>query len=112
MEAGSFLPLLIVFFLMYFLLLRPQQKQQKEHENMLKTLKRGSVVRTRSGVRGEVVEINERDVNLMIADRVKINILRSHIAGLETPAGSEGKSGDKTADKGAQAAAGDEKKSN
>ncbi len=71
--------------MIYFLIWRPQQKRQKEHDSLLKSLQRGNIVRTSGGIRGEVVEINEKDVQLMIADRVKINVLRSHIAGVETP---------------------------
>lgn len=74
------LPMILVF---YFLILRPQQKQQKQTDELQKAIKRGDKVRTTSGIRGEVAEVNERDVNLIIADRVKINILRTHIAGIE-----------------------------
>lgn len=78
------IPFMILVF--YFLILRPQQKQQKATDELQKGLKRGDKVRTSSGIRGEVAEINERDVNLIIADRVKINVLRTHIAGPDTAA--------------------------
>ncbi len=41
----------------YFVLLRPQQKQRKEHDAMLKTLRRGDEIVTTGGVIGEVVYI-------------------------------------------------------
>lgn len=86
--------LVVMFLVFYFLLIRPQQKRQKQHEEMLKSLKRGDKVRTSSGVLGEIVEIGEHDVTLQVADRVKINILRSHIATREEKpsagAGSDG----------------------
>ena len=71
--------LAVMFFMFYFLLIRPQQKRQREHDSMLKSLQKGDKVRTRGGIRGEVVEIGEQEATLQIADRVKINILRSHI---------------------------------
>lgn len=71
----------IVF--IYFLMWRPQQKRQKQHDAMLKALKKGDAVRTTGGIRGEIVEIGEKDVILTVADRVKLNVLRSNIAGLE-----------------------------
>jgi preprotein translocase subunit YajC len=37
-------------------------------------------VRTSGGIRGEIVDITDADVTLLIADKVKINVLRSHIA--------------------------------
>jgi len=79
------LPLMLV--IMYFLMIRPQQQQQKEHDALLKKLKTGDVVRTDSGIRGEIVKLGDRDVELLVAERTKINILRSRIAGIEgTPA--------------------------
>jgi preprotein translocase subunit YajC len=75
--------LVLMFVVFYFLMIRPQQKRQKETETMLKGLRRGDKVRTSSGIRGEIIEIREADVDLQIADKVKINVLRSHIAGLD-----------------------------
>jgi preprotein translocase subunit YajC len=77
---------------MYFLMIRPQQKRQKEHEKMLTALKKGDVVRTDSGIRGEIVSLDEREAQLLIAEKTKINILRSRIAGLDAaPEASEKK---------------------
>jgi preprotein translocase subunit YajC len=85
---GNLIMIGTLFAAMYFLMIRPQQKQQKEHESMLKKLKTGDIIRTDSGIRGEVVKLGDRDAEILIADRTKINILRSRIAGVEgTPAG-------------------------
>ena len=37
----------------YFVLLRPQQKQKKEHDTMLRSLRRGDEIVTAGGVVGE-----------------------------------------------------------
>jgi len=81
--GGQFQLLLLplMFALFYFLMIRPQQKRQRETDDMLKALKRGDIVRTSGGIRGEIVELTDTDVNLLISDKVKINVLRSHIAG-------------------------------
>ncbi len=74
--------MMVVFWLV---LIRPQQKKQKQLEALLKQLKKGQKVRTNSGIRGEIIDFKSEvgdEVVLMIADRVKINILRSHIAGV------------------------------
>ena len=82
--GGMNLGLLAVMFLVfYFLIIRPQQKRQRETEDMLKALRKGQVVRTTGGIRGEIVDLTERDVTLRIADKTKINILRTHVAGPE-----------------------------
>lgn len=44
----------------YFILLRPQQKQRKEHDAMLRALRRGDEVVTSGGVVGEVVFIAQQ----------------------------------------------------
>lgn len=74
------LMLALMFGVFYFLLIRPQQKRQRETDNLLKSLKRGDVVRTSGGIRGEISDITDQEVTLLIADKVKINILRSHVA--------------------------------
>lgn len=88
--AGSQMLLLVVMLVaMYFLMIRPQQKQQREHEALLKKLKTGDVVRTDSGIRGEIVKITDREVELLVAERTKINILRTRIAGLDGTAAAQ-----------------------
>ena len=48
-----------IFLIFYFLILRPQQKQRKQHDEMLKKLRKGDEVVTAGGVVGEVVHIKE-----------------------------------------------------
>jgi len=76
----------VMILVFYFLILRPQQKRQRQHEDLMRSLKRGTIVRTSGGIRGEVVDVNERDATLLIADKVKVNVLRSNIATIENPA--------------------------
>lgn len=83
------LPLMFVLF--YFLMIRPQQKRQREMDDMLKALRRGDIVRTSGGIRGEIVDITDTDVTLLIADKVKINVLRAHIASKGDTAKAEAK---------------------
>ena len=94
-EAGSQLVLLAVMFgVFYFLLIRPQQKRQREQDDLLKALRKGDKVRTSGGIRGEIADLTDTEVNLIIADKVKINVLRSHIATrIERPS-AEGSSED------------------
>lgn len=77
--------LLLMFAVLYFLMIRPQQKRAKQHEAMMGALKKGDVVRTNGGIRGEITALDERDVTVEIADRTRIKVLRTHIAGLDEP---------------------------
>jgi len=72
--------LVLMFAIFYFLLIRPQQKRQREVDSMLKALHRGDKVRTSGGIRGEITDLTDTEVTLLIADKVKVNVLRSHIA--------------------------------
>jgi len=67
----SMLPFLIIMVLFYFLLIRPKQQEQKKHETMLQSLKKGDRVLTTGGLYGSVVGIKENIVVLKIADNVK-----------------------------------------
>lgn len=91
-QFGLMVLMMVVF---YLVLIRPQQKKQKELDRLLKGLKRGQKVRTSGGIRGEIVEFKSDvgdEVVLLIADRVKINILRSHVAGVIESGEQESKS--------------------
>lgn len=44
----------------YFILLRPQQKQRKEHDALLRALRRGDEIVTTGGVVGEVTFIAQQ----------------------------------------------------
>ena len=80
----SMAPLLMMFAVFYLLVIRPQNKRQRDLETMLKALKKGDIVRTTGGIRGEVTGLTETDVTLMVADRTKINVLRTHVGGVES----------------------------
>jgi preprotein translocase subunit YajC len=77
---GMLIPL---FLIMYLLLIRPQRKRQKEHDRLLKELKKGDRVVTNSGMFGTIFAINDEKniVVLKLADEVKVEFLKSAIAG-------------------------------
>jgi len=77
----QFLPLILIFAIMYFLMIRPQQKKAKEHKAMVEALRRGDQVITQGGVIGKVsrVKEGENEVEVEIADRVKVRVVKSTI---------------------------------
>jgi preprotein translocase subunit YajC len=77
------LPWILIIVVFYLLLIRPQQKRQKEHKTMLEGLRKGDKVITNSGMFGTIVGFNEKEnvVVLKIAEEVKIEMLKSSIAG-------------------------------
>ena len=79
-DWGGLVMLAAIFAIFYFLLIRPQQKRTKEHQELLKSLKRGDDVITSGGIYGRIAEIEEGTVLLEVAERVKIRVSRDQIA--------------------------------
>ncbi|BAF88893.1 MULTISPECIES: preprotein translocase subunit YajC [Azorhizobium] len=74
-------PFVLIFVVMYFLILRPQQKKAKAHQEMVNSLRRGDVVITNGGLVGKVVKVvDDAEIEMQIADNVKVRQLRSQIA--------------------------------
>lgn len=83
---GSFLPLILMFVVFYFLLIWPQQKKAKAHRQVLSTLKKGDEVVTSGGLYGTITGITDTVITLEIAEKVRIKVARSSIAGVvKTP---------------------------
>jgi preprotein translocase subunit YajC len=73
----------LIFVVMWLLLIRPQRKRQKEHEALLKELKKGDRVVTNGGMFGTIFAIDdERNVIVLkTGDDTKLEFLRTSIAG-------------------------------
>ncbi len=79
---ASFLPLILMFVVFYFLLIWPQQKKAKAHRQLLSNLKKGDEVVTSSGIYGTITGITDTVVTLEIAEKVRIKVSRSSVAGV------------------------------
>jgi preprotein translocase subunit YajC len=74
-------PFVLIFVIMYFLMIRPQQKRQKEHQEMIKNVRRGDQVVMSGGLIGKVSKVtDENELELEIADNVKVRVSRTAIA--------------------------------
>ncbi len=78
---GQLTPLLIMFGIFYFLLIRPQQKKQREHQDWLKSLKKGEEVVTTGGLVGKISGLTDQYVTLELQEKVRVKVLRTHISG-------------------------------
>jgi preprotein translocase subunit YajC len=75
------LPFVLIFVIMYFLILRPQQKRAKQHQEMVKNLRRGDSLITSGGLVGKVTKVVDDDqVEIEIADGVRVRQVRSMVA--------------------------------
>ena len=77
-----------IFAIFYFLMIRPQQKKQKELKSMLENLAYGDMVMTSGGIHGKVTGLADAVVPLEIADKVRIKVARTAIAGILQKAGA------------------------
>ncbi len=48
-----------IFAIFYFILIRPQSKQRKDHEALIRAVKKGDEIVTAGGLVGEVIHIKE-----------------------------------------------------
>ncbi|WP_084863548.1 preprotein translocase subunit YajC [Salibaculum halophilum] len=82
MEAlAQFVPLLLIFAIMYFLLIRPQQKKLKDHQAMVKALRRGDQVVTQGGLIGKVTKVkDDNELEVELAQGVKVRVVQSTIS--------------------------------
>jgi preprotein translocase subunit YajC len=77
----SLLPFILIFVIMYFLILRPQQRRAKQHQDLIKNVRRGDTVITSGGLIGKVTKVVDDDqIEVEIADNVRIRQARQMIS--------------------------------
>jgi len=79
------LPFVAIFVIIYFLMLRPQQKRMKEHQELVKNLRRGDTVITNGGLVGKVTKVvseEEIEIEVDVAREVRVRQMRSMISGV------------------------------
>jgi preprotein translocase subunit YajC len=79
------LPLVMIMGVFWFLLIRPQQKRLKEHQELVKNVRRGDTVVTGGGIVGKVHKVvDDNEIILEIAENVRIRVLKSSISEVRT----------------------------
>ena len=83
--AGALGSPLIMMVLMigviYLMMIRPQQKKAREHQEWLKSLKKGDEVVTQGGMVGRISGMSDTIVTLEVSEKVRIRVLRTSIQG-------------------------------
>ena len=83
--GGGFMSLILmfvmIFAIMYFFMIRPQQKKEKDRQKLIAELKKGDKVLTNSGMIGTIWGIKDNIIVLKFEDDVKIEFLKSAVAG-------------------------------
>lgn len=85
-QAGgitAFVPFALILAIFYFLILMPMQRRQKKVQAFQNDLKVGDKIVTTSGIYGQITRLNEKSVQLQIADKVRIEIARASVGGYQ-----------------------------
>jgi preprotein translocase subunit YajC len=77
----SLLPFVLIFVIMYFLILRPQQRRVKQHQELVKNVRRGDTIVTSGGLVGKVTKVMDDDhIEVEIADGVRVRQMRQMVS--------------------------------
>jgi preprotein translocase subunit YajC len=78
---GMLFPLLAIMVIFYFLLIRPQQRKMKEHQELVKNVRRGDTIVTSGGLVAKIAKvIDDREVLLDLAEDVQVRLVRHAIS--------------------------------
>lgn len=78
-------PFAVMFLIFYVLVFRPQSKARKDHEQMLKNLKKHDEVVTSGGIFGTIANLKPESVTLRVDENVRIEVEPSAIVRIVKP---------------------------
>jgi preprotein translocase subunit YajC len=79
----QYLPFVLIFGIFYFMILLPMKRKQKKVQEFQESLKVGDKVVTTSGIYGHITRLNEKSVQVQIADKVRIEVARAAVGGYQ-----------------------------
>lgn len=79
----QFIPFALILGIFYFLILMPMKRRQKRVQEFQGALKVGDKVVTTSGIYGQITKMNDKSVQLQIADKVRIEVARVAVGGYQ-----------------------------
>ena len=74
----------VIFAIFYFVLIMPMKSKQKKVEQMIHELKSGDRVILNPGIFGTIEGVEEDSFYVRIADKTRIRVLKSAVAGLQS----------------------------
>ncbi len=77
----QFVPFILIFVIMWFLIIRPQQRKARDHQDMIKAVRRGDTVVSTGGIVGRVTKVTEDpEIEVEIAEGVRVRLMRAMIS--------------------------------
>jgi preprotein translocase subunit YajC len=77
------LPYALILGIFYLLVLMPMQRRQKKVQAFQDALKVGDKIVTTSGIYGQITRLNDKSVQVQIADKVRIEVARASVGGYQ-----------------------------
>ncbi len=82
--GGGLLMIILLFVVMWLLMIRPQNKRAKEEAKMREQLKKGDRVLFSGGIYGKVHAVEEKTVEVEVANGVILTVEKSFIQSVTT----------------------------
>lgn len=82
---GSLVLMALIFGIFYFVLIMPMRNKQKKVEEFQKSVKKGDEIIINPGIFGTVEGVDGEELQVRIADKTRIRVLKSAVAGLQGP---------------------------
>jgi preprotein translocase subunit YajC len=79
----SVFPFILMIGIFYVIVLLPMRRRQKKIQDFQSSIKVGDRVITTSGIYGVVARLEDKSVQIQIADKVKIEVARAAIGGYQ-----------------------------
>lgn len=77
----QFVPFIFVFAIMWFLMIRPQRQKAKQHQEMIKNVRRGDTIVMTGGLIGKIAKlVDDSELLLEVGDNVRVRVSRGSIA--------------------------------
>jgi preprotein translocase subunit YajC len=73
----------VIGIIFYVLLYMPMQRRQKKVQEFQESLKVGDKIITTGGIYGQITRVNDKSVQLQVADKVRIEIARASVGGYQ-----------------------------
>jgi preprotein translocase subunit YajC len=80
--VGALIIILVLLVLMWLLLIRPQRRKQQEQQDLLSNVQIGDEIVTAGGIYGTIVEVEDTEVTVEIAENTNVRMAKRAIAGI------------------------------
>jgi len=82
---GMMLPLVLIMVVFYFLLIRPQQKKMRDHQELVKNVRRGDTIVTSGGLVGKVSKVvDDHELLVDLSEGVQVRLMKHAVSEVRT----------------------------